>query len=87
MEIRKFGTLTYERMNNETNIISPREEQVLNLIAEEFTNSEIAEKLKVKESTIITHRRNLCFKLGAKNTAGLMVKAFEHGLLFSNKTD
>ncbi len=49
MEIRKFGTLTYERMNNETNIISPREEQVLNLIAEEFTNSEIAEKLKVKE--------------------------------------
>lgn len=80
-------THTYERMNKDSNIISTREEQVLQLVAKENTNSEIAQKLKLKESTVITHRRNLCFKLGAKNTAGLMVKAFEHGLLISKILD
>lgn len=61
--------------------ISPREIEVLKLIAQEFSNSEIAEKLFISIRTVDTHRRNLLEKLGAKNTAGLVKFAIQKGLL------
>ena len=61
--------------------ISPREIEVLKLIAQEFSNSEIAEKLYISIRTVDTHRRNLLEKLGAKNTAGLVKFAIQKGLL------
>jgi len=64
--------------------ISPREIEVLKLIALEFSNSEIAEKLYISIRTVDTHRRNLLEKLGAKNTAGLVKFAIRKGLLDEN---
>lgn len=61
--------------------ISPREIEVLKLIAQEFSNSEIAEKLYISIRTVDTHRRNLLEKLGAKNTAGLVKFAIQKGLV------
>lgn len=61
--------------------ITPREEQVLALIAQELTTPEIADKLFVSIRTIETHRKNLMEKVGAKNTAGLVLKAAKLGLL------
>lgn len=61
--------------------ISPRELEVLKLIAEEYSNSEIAEKLFISIRTVDTHRRNLLEKLGVKNTAGLVKFAIQKGLL------
>ena len=61
--------------------ISPREIEVLKLIAQEFSNSEIAEKLFISIRTVDTHRRNLLEKLGAKNTAGLVRFAIQKGLV------
>ena len=61
--------------------ISPREIEVLKLIAQEFSNSEIAEKLFISIRTVDTHRRNLLEKLGAKNTAGLVKFAIQKGLV------
>jgi len=61
--------------------ISPREIEVLRLIAQEFSNSEIAEKLFISIRTVDTHRRNLLEKLGAKNTAGLVRFAIQKGLV------
>ena len=52
--------------------LSRREKQVLQLIVEEYTTSEIAEKLFISFGTVETHRRNLLIKLGARNTAGLV---------------
>lgn len=61
--------------------ISPREIEVLKLIAQEYSNSEIAEKLFISIRTVDTHRRNLLEKLGAKNTAGLVKFAIQKGLV------
>jgi len=64
--------------------ISPREIEVLKLIAQEFSNSEIAEKMYISIRTVDTHRRNLLEKLGAKNTAGLVKFAIQKGLADEN---
>jgi DNA-binding NarL/FixJ family response regulator len=69
------------RRKNSDIPISPREIEVLKLIAQEFSNSEIAEKLFISIRTVDTHRRNLLEKLGAKNTAGLVKFAIQKGLV------
>lgn len=61
--------------------LSDREIEVLQLIANEYSNSEIAEKLFISIRTVDTHRRNLLDKIGAKNTAGLVRFAIQKGLL------
>ncbi len=60
--------------------LTRRELEVLRLIAEEYSNPEIAEKLFISIRTVDTHRRNLLEKLGVKNTAGLVKYAIKHGL-------
>jgi len=61
--------------------LSNREKEILILIAQEFTGSEIAEKTFISLNTVNTHRRNLISKLNVKNTAGLVKYAIEYGLL------
>ncbi len=62
-------------------IISPRELEVLTLVAKEHNTKEIASVLYLSEHTVISHRKNLLLKMNAKNTAGLIRRAFELGLL------
>lgn len=61
--------------------LTPREEQVLVMIANEMNSHEIAEKLYVSHHTIISHRRKLLAKLEVRNVAGMIRKSFEKGLL------
>ncbi len=61
--------------------LTPREREVLELICQEFTNSEIADKLYISVRTVDAHRRNLLQKTGARNTAGLVRYAMKHNLL------
>lgn len=61
--------------------ITPREIEVLKLIAQEYSNAEIARKLFISIRTVDTHRRNLLEKLNLKNTAGLVKYAIKEGLL------
>jgi DNA-binding NarL/FixJ family response regulator len=65
--------------------LTRREKEILKLITEELTTDEIAAKLFISSTTVITHRKSLLRKLNAKNVAGLVKKAFEFGLL--NKDD
>jgi DNA-binding CsgD family transcriptional regulator len=65
------------------NLISSREIQILRLIADEHSTNEIAEKLFISAHTVISHRRQLLRKLRAKNTAGLIRRAFEIQILES----
>ncbi|MCB0650377.1 MAG: response regulator transcription factor [Saprospiraceae bacterium] len=60
--------------------LTKREVEILRLIAEEYSNPEIAEKLFISIRTVDTHRRNLLEKLGIKNTAGLVKYAIKHGI-------
>jgi DNA-binding NarL/FixJ family response regulator len=62
-------------------ILTQREKEVLNLIAEGYTNHEIAEKLFISPHTIDSHRKNLLNKFEVKNTAALINSAVKHNLL------
>lgn len=61
--------------------LTPREKEILELIAQELTNVQIAEKLGLSPRTVHTHRRSLMQKLGVKNSAGLVRYAIEIGLV------
>jgi DNA-binding NarL/FixJ family response regulator len=61
--------------------LSEREIEVLKLIAQEYSNGEIAEKLFISIRTVDTHRRNLLEKLQVKNTVGLVKYAISKGLI------
>ncbi|MEM8965133.1 MAG: response regulator transcription factor [Bacteroidota bacterium] len=61
--------------------LTPREREVLQLIAEEYTNPEIADRLFISPRTVDTHRRNLILKLNVKNTAGLVRYAIKENLV------
>ncbi len=61
--------------------ISDRELEVLKLIAEGYTNIEIADKIFLSKRTVEGHRQNLIDKAGLKNTAHLVKFAFERGIL------
>jgi DNA-binding CsgD family transcriptional regulator len=65
-------------------MISTREKQVLQLIALEYTTAQIARELHISDDTVKTHRKSLFSKVGAKNAAGLVRRAFEIQLLKSN---
>ncbi len=72
----------YEKSSlTELPVITPREKEVLSLIAEGFTNPQIAEKIFLSSFTVDSHRKNLLAKLGAKNTASLVRLAVENKLI------
>ncbi|MFT4667360.1 MAG: DNA-binding NarL/FixJ family response regulator [Polaribacter sp.] len=61
--------------------LTRREKEILQLIIDEHTTDEMAAKLFISSTTVISHRKSLLRKLNAKNVAGLVKKAFEFGLL------
>jgi len=62
-------------------VITRREKEVLQLIAEGLTNAEIAEKLFISIPTVNTHRKSILEKFEAKNTATLIGKAIKMGIV------
>lgn len=62
-------------------LITRREKEILLLIAEGYTNPEIAGKLFISHSTVDSHRKNLLAKMGMKNTASLIKFAMENKLI------
>jgi DNA-binding NarL/FixJ family response regulator len=69
------------KIEKEEPVISKREIEVLELIAEGYTNAEIAEKLFNSKRTIESHRRNLIEKTKSKNTAELVKYAIKNGYI------
>jgi two-component system response regulator NreC len=61
--------------------LSPREREILQLLAEGYSSKEIAEKLVISPSTVHTHRSNLMSKLGLTTRHELIQFAREHGLV------
>jgi DNA-binding NarL/FixJ family response regulator len=61
--------------------LTPREEQVVKLIAEAHTNVQIAEILHLAEKTVESHRANLLRKLGMRDRVELVRYAIRRGLI------
>jgi DNA-binding NarL/FixJ family response regulator len=88
--IRK-ASIEVEDLNNVSELpcdaveLSKREKEVLCLITDGHTNTEIAEILFLSTHTITTHRKNIMIKLGVKNTAGIVMYAVKSGIVSPNK--
>jgi len=61
--------------------LSPREHDVLALMARGATNGEIASALHLGETTVKTHVGNIFLKLGVRDRPGAIVYAFDHGVV------
>lgn len=69
------------RTGNPLDGLSPREKEILQLIAEEHTSSEIAQALFISEKTVEKHRASLMEKLNVRNMAGLVRMALKYHLV------
>lgn len=61
--------------------VTPREREVLALVADGLTSREIADRLQISPRTVETHRENLMRKLEVRSAAALARVAVERGLL------
>src|SRR6476646_1223033 len=61
--------------------LTPREEEVVKLIAEAHTNAQIAELLHLSEKTVESHRGNVLRKLGMRDRVELVRYAIRRGLV------
>ncbi len=59
----------------EKEVLSSREIEVLRLVVEGLINKEIADRLNISLSTVISHRKNIVEKLGIRSVAGLTIYA------------
>ena len=62
-------------------LLTPRETEVVQLLAKEYTNEKIAAALKISYRTVETHRKNIMHKTGSHNLAGLLKFAYDCGVL------
>lgn len=73
--------LLMKKKSDQQVFLTPRETSLLKLICEGCTNPEIAEKLFLGVETVNSYRKNLLFKLNARNTAVLVKIAMEQKLI------
>lgn len=70
-----------EATNGLCSLLTPKEQQVLELVCRQYTTKDICKTLKLTPGTVHTHRRHLLEKTGAKNVVGLVLYAFKEGIL------
>jgi DNA-binding NarL/FixJ family response regulator len=61
--------------------LTPRETEVIKLVAESYTNRQIAEALVISEKTVDRHRANILEKLGMRDRVELTRYAIRNGLV------
>jgi len=78
-KIEKYVMMNTNKVANTSHtkitLISPREKEVLKLVADGFSSKQIADRLFISNHTAISHRKNLIEKFKVKNTAQLINKA------------
>jgi DNA-binding NarL/FixJ family response regulator len=70
-----------EQMIPDGEALSERELEILQLISEGLSNSEIAQKLYLSKRTVDKHRSNILMKTNCKNTANLVMYAVKNNLV------
>jgi len=81
-EFKDFGTGEREEAAQETEaVLSPREGEVLQMVAQGATNRQIADSLFISENTVKTHLRNIMDKLHLANRSQAAAYAIQRGLV------
>lgn len=65
----------------EPSLLTDREKDILRLIAKEYSNKQMAEKLFISERTVETHRKNIFRKTNTTSLVGLIKFAFANNLI------
>ena len=79
--LKEFVGLARQSTDSGGNILTDREREILQLVAEGLTNLEISEKLCISSSTVDTHRKNIMAKLDIHSVAGLVKYAIRHKIV------
>ena len=79
--LKEFVGLARQAADSGGNILTDREREILQLVAEGLTNLEISEKLCISSSTVDTHRKNIMAKLDIHSVAGLVKYAIRHKIV------
>lgn len=77
--------IEFDELSCEPITLSERELEVIALIAEGYTNTQVADKLFLSAHTVTTHRKNIMKKLGVNNTAGIVMYAVKTQLVSPNR--
>lgn len=72
---------TYLANHKSEVLLTPRETEIIQLLAREYTNEKIAETLNISFRTVETHRKNMLQKTNSHNLAGLLKFAYDSGLI------
>lgn len=79
LQLRQHGHPHIPDTQADNHDLSPREIDVLVLLTKGLINKEIADKLNISLTTVISHRKNITDKLGIKSVSGLTIYAVMHG--------
>ena len=80
-KISSYVKLVSDKKSN--NQLSGREIELLTMVAQGFSNKQIADMLFISIHTVITHRKNITSKLGIKSISGLTLYAALNNLVDS----
>ncbi len=78
---REVGEMVEQARDRREDLLTRREREVLQLVAEGLSNREIAERLYIAENTVKNHLRNILEKLHMQNRAQAVAFAIRQGLL------
>lgn len=86
--IGEFATLRRDPPlgSNTFRSLTPRETEVLRLVAEGLSNQEIADRLVVTEETVKTHVSRVLSKLGLRDRTQAVIAAYESGLVVPHRS-
>ena len=71
--------------HNTKDVLSAREIEVLTLLTQGLLNKQIADRMGIGLTTVISHRKNIIEKLGIKSVSGLTIYAVMKGYIEADK--